>query len=331
MSQYTKGRAIISVHNHNDLGLGVANSLEAVVNGARQVECTINGLGERAGNAALEEIVMALKTRSDVFSNYTTNINTKEIYPSSRLIASITGIEPQPNKAIVGKNAFAHESGIHQDGMLKNKETYEIITPESIGLIKDDTLVMGKHSGRAAFKDKLSKLGFILDDEALNASFERFKILADRKKEIYDDDLRALVTNEMTKATQIYELISLQLMDCSNGVPSAAVKIKKDNNEIIEAGIGEGTIDAVFKTIDRISGYNGKLEDYKVKSVSEGKDALASVTVKVSFNGEPAIIGHGLNIDTMLASARAYIGALNSYLSMEGKLKSRHSDSSKTV
>ncbi|RUM74801.1 MAG: 2-isopropylmalate synthase, partial [Sulfurovum sp.] len=331
MSAYTKDRAIISVHNHNDLGLGVANSLEAIVNGARQVECTINGLGERAGNAALEEIVMALKTRRDIFSGYNTNINTKEIYPSSRLIANITGIEPQPNKAIVGKNAFAHESGIHQDGMLKNKETYEIITPESIGLIKDDTLVLGKHSGRAAFKDKLEKLGFILDDEALNASFERFKILADRKKEIYDDDLRALVTNEMTKATQIYELISLQLMDCSGGVPSAAVKIKKENNEIIEAGIGEGTIDAIFKTIDRISGYEGRLDDYKVKSVSEGKDALASVTVKVSFNNEPAIIGHGLNIDTMLASARAYIGALNSYLSMKGKLKSRYSDTSKTV
>ena len=231
----------------------------------------------------------------------------------------------------MGKNAFAHESGIHQDGMLKNKETYEIITPESIGLVKDDTLVMGKHSGRAAFKDKLSKLGFTLDDDALNASFERFKILADKKKDIYDDDLRALVTNEMTKSTEIYELISLQLMDCSDGVPSAAVKIKKDDNEIIEAGIGEGTIDAIFKTIDRISGYNGSLEDYKVKSVSEGKDALASVTVKVSFNNEPAIIGHGLNIDTMLASARAYIGALNSYLSMEGKLKSRHCDSSKTV
>ena len=331
MSEYTKDRAIISVHNHNDLGLGVANSLEAVINGARQVECTINGLGERAGNAALEEIVMALKTRSDVFADYTTNINTREIYPSSRLIANITGIEPQPNKAIVGKNAFAHESGIHQDGMLKNKETYEIIRPEDIGLDMDDTLVLGKHSGRAAFKDKLRKLGFSLDDEALNTSFERFKILADRKKDIYDDDLRALVTDEMTKATQVYELVSLQLMDCSEGVPSAAVKIKKDDNEIIEAGIGEGTIDAVFKTIDRISGYEGRLDDYKVKSVSEGKDALANVTVKVSFNGEPAIIGHGLNIDTMLASARAYIGALNSYLSMEGKLKSRYTDSSTTV
>ncbi|HHD80372.1 MAG TPA: 2-isopropylmalate synthase, partial [Campylobacterales bacterium] len=332
MSEYTKDRAIISVHNHNDLGLGVANSLEAVMNGARQIECTINGLGERAGNAALEEIVMALKTRKDVFGNLQTNINTKEIYPTSRLIANITGIEPQPNKAIVGKNAFAHESGIHQDGMLKNRETYEIITPADIGLDIDDTLVLGKHSGRAAFKDKLAKLGFDLDNEALNSSFERFKILADKKKDIYDDDLRAIVTNEMTKATQIYELVSLQLMDCSSGVPSAAVSIKKDNQEIIDASIGEGTIDAIFKTIDRISGYEGRLMDYKVTSVSKGKDALANVTVKVEFNdNEPAIIGHGLNIDTMLASARAYISALNSYLSMEGMLKLRHSSSTQTV
>ncbi|CAA6809748.1 MAG: 2-isopropylmalate synthase (EC [uncultured Sulfurovum sp.] len=332
MSEYTKDRAIISVHNHNDLGLGVANSLEAVVNGARQVECTINGLGERAGNAALEEIVMALKVRGDVFANYETNINTKEIYPASRLIANITSIEPQPNKAIVGKNAFAHESGIHQDGMLKNRETYEIMSPESIGLVKNDTLVMGKHSGRAAFKDKLAKLGFTLEDDALNASFERFKILADKKKDIYDDDLRALVTNEMTKAEQVYELVSLQLMDFSEGTPSSVVKIRKDGETIVEAGIGEGTIDAIFKTIDRISGFNGSLKSYKVKAVTEGKDALASVTVKVSFSDdEPAIIGHGLHIDTMLASARAYIGALNSYLSMEGKLKKRYSDSSKTV
>jgi 2-isopropylmalate synthase len=332
MSEYTKDRAIISVHNHNDLGLGVANSLEAVMNGARQVECTINGLGERAGNAALEEIVMALKVRGDIFSEFKTNINTKEIYPASRLIANITGIEPQPNKAIVGKNAFAHESGIHQDGMLKNRETYEIMSPESIGLIKDDTLVLGKHSGRAAFKDKLAKLGFNLESEALNASFARFKILADRKKDIFDADLRALVTNEMTKATQVYELISLQLMDFSEGTPSSVVKIKKDGVEIIEASIGEGTIDAIFKTIDRISKFNGKLLDYKVNSVSEGKDALASVTVKVAFNDrEPAIIGHGLHIDTMLASARAYIGALNSYLSMEGMLKKRYADSNETV
>ena len=331
MSEYVRGRAIISVHNHNDLGLGVANSLEAVVNGARQVECTINGLGERAGNAALEEIVMALKVRGDVFSNFATNINTKEIYPTSRLIANITGIEPQPNKAIVGKNAFAHESGIHQDGVLKHKETYEIISPKDIGLDLNDTLVLGKHSGRAAFKDKLSKLGFTLEDDALNRAFERFKILADRKKEICDDDIRALVTNEMTKAAQVFEIVSLQLMDCSEGVPSAAVKIRKGEDETIDASIGGGTIDAVFKAIDRITGYRGRLDEYKVKSVSEGKDALANVTVKVSFNNEPAVIGHGLHIDTMLASARAYIGALNSYLSMEGKLKARYTDSSITV
>ena len=323
MSTYVEGRAIISVHNHNDLGLGVANSLEAIINGARQVECTINGLGERAGNAALEEIVMALKVRPDVFEGYDTRINTKEIYPTSRLIATITGIEPQPNKAIVGKNAFAHESGIHQDGVLKHKETYEIMKPEDIGLDQSDTLVLGKHSGRAAFKDKLAKLGFSLDEGALNRAFERFKILADRKKEIYDDDIRALVTNEMTKAAQVFEIVSLQLMDCSEGVPSAAVKIKKGDDEIIDASIGGGTIDAVFKAIDRITGYTGRLDEYKVKSVSEGKDALANVTVKVSFNEEPAVIGHGLHLDTMLASARAYIGALNSYLSMAGKLKER--------
>ncbi len=323
MVDFVGSRAIISVHNHNDLGLAVANSLEAVRQGARQVECTINGLGERAGNAALEEIVMAIKVRQDIFQGIDTAINTQEIYPTSRLIAGITGIEPQPNKAIVGKNAFAHESGIHQDGVLKHKETYEIIRPETIGLDLSDTLVLGKHSGRAAFKDKLGKLGFTLDKEAFERAFERFKILADRKKEIFDDDIRALVTNEMAQATRIFELISLQLMDCSEGVPSAAVKIKKGEEILLDASIGDGTIDAVFKAIDRLTGYKGELQDYRVKSVSEGKDALANVTVKVAFENEPAVIGHGLHLDTMVASARAYIAALNSYLSMQGKLKTR--------
>jgi len=332
MSRYTEGRAIISVHNHNDLGLGVANSLESVANGARQIECTINGLGERAGNAALEEIVMALKVRSDIFGDFKTNIDTKEIYPASRLIANITGIEPQPNKAIVGKNAFAHESGIHQDGMLKNKSTYEIIRPEDIGLDAEDTLVLGKHSGRAAFRDKLLKLGFVIEEEAFNLAFERFKEFADKKKEIYDDDIRALVTNQMTKVAKSYELVALQLMDCSSGVPSAAVTIRHDDSETTDASIGDGTIDAVFKTIDRITGYQGFLVDYRVKSVSKGKDALANVTVKVTFNdNEPAIIGHGLSPDTMVASARAYIGALNSYLSMEGMLRFRSVDSAETI
>jgi len=325
LSTFVANRAIISVHNHNDLGLGVANSLEAILNGARQVECTINGLGERAGNAALEEIVMTLKTRSDIFSNFETNINTKEIYPSSRMIANITGIEPQPNKAIVGKNAFAHESGIHQDGMLKNKSTYEIISPSDIGLDMSDTLVLGKHSGRAAFRDKLKKLGFSLEESELNISFEKFKALADKKKDIYDDDIRALVTSETVHAPKVFELVSMQLMDCTNGVPSSAMTIKHDGVEITDAGIGSGTIDAVFKTIDRISGYDGTLMDYTVKSVSKGKDALANVTVQVTFNDdEPAIIGHGLNLDTMEASANAYINALNSYLSMKGLLKKRY-------
>jgi 2-isopropylmalate synthase len=318
-------RAIISVHNHNDLGLAVANSLAAIRAGARQMECTVNGLGERAGNAALEEIVMALHVRNDIFGNVETGINTREIYPTSRLISSITGIEPQPNKAVVGKNAFAHESGIHQDGVLKNKQTYEIFSPEDIGLGTRDTLVLGKHSGRAAFKDKLEKLGFTLDGKDLNEAFARFKELADKKKEIFDDDLRALVTSQMANIERKYELVALQLMDSTGGVPSAAVTIRTDDGkERTDAGIGDGTIDAIFKTIDRITGQQGQLMDYKVKSVSRGKDALASVTVQVAFNeDEPAVIGHGLSIDTMLASARAYLGALNSYLSMEGMLKKR--------
>jgi len=332
MSEYTKNRAIISVHNHNDLGLAVANSLESVMNGARQVECTINGLGERAGNASLEEVVMAIKTRSDIFGNINTNINTKEIYPSSRLIANITGIEPQPNKAIVGKNAFAHESGIHQDGILKNKETYEIITPSDIGLYMEDTLVLGKHSGRAAFRDKLSKLGFTLEDEALNSAFTRFKEISDKKKEIYDDDIRALVTSQMRTAIKSYELVALQLMDCSRGLPSSAVTIKHNGEEITDASIGAGSIDAIFQAIDRITKYRGFLVDYKVTSVSKGKDALANVTVKVKFNDdEPSIIGHGLSPDTMTASARAYLGALNTYLSTEYFFKSKMSNNTSGI
>jgi len=323
--EFIGDRAIISVHNHNDLGLATANSLEAIKNGARQVECTINGLGERAGNAALEEIVMAIKVRSDIFDSVETNINTKEIYPTSRLIASITGIEPQPNKAIVGKNAFAHESGIHQDGVLKHKKTYEIFSPEEIGLDTKDTLVLGKHSGRAAFKSKLEKLGFSLNEDEINRAFEKFKELADKKKDIYDDDLRALITSQMSSVSRAWELVAMQLMDSTGGVPSAAVTIKNsDGEEFTDAGIGDGTIDAVFKTIDRLTGEHGRLMDYKVKSVSQGKDALASVTVQVAFNEEePPVLGHGLSIDTMVASAKAYIGALNSYLSMKGMLKKR--------
>jgi 2-isopropylmalate synthase len=313
-----KSDAIVSLHNHNDLGLAVANSLAGISAGARQVECTINGLGERAGNASLEEIVMVLKTRKDMFGGCDTRINTKEIYRASKMVSTITGIEPQPNKAIVGKNAFAHESGIHQDGMLKNPETYEIMKPEDIGIEKNDTIVLGKHSGRAAFKDKLEKLGFInIDNNDLNSAFERFKILCDKKKEIMDDDIHMIMTDEKLNHNKIFEVLSVQISDCSNGVPSAVVSIKHNDKLITDAGIGDGAMDAIFKTIDRITGYQGILLDYKVNSVSEGKDALAKVTCKVTFNEkEPAMIGHGLSLDTMIATARAYVGALNSHLSM---------------
>ncbi len=325
LNDHVKNRAIISVHCHNDLGLAVANSLEAIQNGARQVECTINGLGERAGNAALEEIVMTLKTRSDFFKGLDTNIQTKEITTASKMVANITGIVPQPNKAIVGKNAFAHESGIHQDGVLKHQETYEIMKPEDIGLNNADTIVLGKLSGRHAFADKIQALGFNLPEEELNQSFERFKLLADKKKEIFDDDLRAIVTDEIVKGDQAYELVNLQINDCMSGIPSAAISLRFHEELLTDAGIGNGTMDAIFKTIDRISGISGELTDYKVNAVTEGKDALARVVVKVIFEEHaPAVIGHGLNIDTMVASARAYVSALNTYLATKDKHSRRN-------
>ncbi len=313
---FVDDKAIISLHNHNDLGLGVANTLAGIQAGARQVECTINGLGERAGNAAMEEIVMTLKTRQDIFKGYDTNINTKEIMKASQMVASITGIEPQPNKAIVGKNAFAHESGIHQDGVLKHQETYEIMKPEDIGIEQNNSIVLGKHSGRAAFKDKLKSLGFEdINDKQLNIAFDRFKILCDKKKEILDDDIRMIITDEKLNGEKIYELVSLQISDFSGGIPSAVVTIKYDGELITDAAIGNGSVDAVFKTIDRITKYDGELLEYQVNSVTQGKDALAKVVCKVTFENKDTMIGHGLNIDTMLASARAYVSALNSYLS----------------
>lgn len=320
ISGFIGGRAIISVHCHNDLGLATANSIYCIQNGARQVECTINGLGERAGNAALEEVVMILKTRKDLFENFHTAINTREIYPTSRLVATVTGIEPQPNKAIVGKNAFAHESGIHQDGVLKHQETYEIIKAQDIGLDKN-SLVLGKHSGRHAFKDKITELGFDIDEEKLNKAFEAFKALCDKKKVVYDEDIYMLVSDETTKTNEIFEIESMQLSDCTEGVPFAAIKIIKNGEEVHDAAIGNGSIDAIFKTIDRVCGHNGKLQDYKVEAVTKGKDALAKVVVKVTFDEDkPAVIGHGLHLDTILASAKAYVNALNNYYSLKNFL-----------
>ncbi len=322
LSEFAGDRAIISVHNHNDLGLSTANTLASIMNGARQIEVTMNGLGERAGNSALEEAVMAIKTRKDAFGELYTNINTPELYPTSRLVATITGVEPQQNKAIVGKNAFAHESGIHQDGMLKNNETYEIMRPEDVGVFKESTLILGKHSGRAAFRDRIEHLGFDkISDEELNSAFERFKILADKKKDVTDDDIRMLITDESLNQDKTYELVGLQISDCSNGMPMAAVSIKHNDSVMKDANIGEGTMDAIFKTIDRLTGISGSLQSYNVTSVSEGKDALAKVTTRVTFDEDaPSFVGHGLSIDTMLATAKAYLGSVNSYISQKERL-----------
>ncbi|RXJ86818.1 2-isopropylmalate synthase [Arcobacter sp. CECT 8985] len=326
LSDYANDRAIISVHNHNDLGLATANTLAAVASGARQIEVTINGLGERAGNSALEEAVMAIKTRKDAFGELYTNINTPELYPTSRLVATITGVEPQQNKAIVGKNAFSHESGIHQDGVLKYQETYEIMKPQDVGVIKDSTLILGKHSGRAAFKDKISQLGFDeVSQEELNSAFEKFKVLADKKKDVTDDDVRMLITDESLNQCKTFELQALQISDCSNGVPTAAVSIKHNDEVLTDANIGNGTMDAIFKTIDRLTGYSGELQSYNVTSVTKGKDALAKVTTRVVFDKtSPSFVGHGLSVDTMLATAKAYVGALNSYLSQKERLATKH-------
>ncbi len=325
LSDFTGNRAIISVHNHNDLGLATANTLASVLSGARQIEVTINGLGERAGNSALEEAVMTIKTRKDAFGDLYTGINTSELFPTSRLVANITGVEPQQNKAIVGKNAFAHESGIHQDGILKNKETYEIMRPEDVGVYKESTLILGKHSGRAAFRDKIEHLGFDrVTHEELNSAFNRFKVLADKKKEITDDDIRMLITDESLNQDKTYELESLQISDCSDGFATAAVCIKFEDKLLKDANIGEGTMDAIFKTIDRLTGIKGFLEDYKVVSVSEGKDALAKVITRVKFDGNmPSFVGHGLSIDTMTATAKAYLGSVNSFVSQKQRLSNK--------
>lgn len=315
----TQGRAILSAHCHNDLGMAVANSIEAIKNGARQVECAVNGLGERAGNTALEEVAMILKTRKDLFKGLNININAKEIYPTSKLISDITGIRPQPNKAIVGKNAFAHESGIHQDGVLKHRETYEIINPADIGFVQDSNLVLGKHSGRAAFKNKAKVLGFrALSDDEIESAFAKFKVLCDSKKEVFDDDVREILGERERGIPQIFSLNMLQVSACSAGKFCAAMSMTKDGAEMSDSALGNGAVDSVLKSVDRISGIKGRLMEYRVESVTSGKDALAKVIVKVEFEPHKnALIGHGLDIDTMSATAKAYISALNNYLSMK--------------
>ncbi len=304
-------QAIFSVHCHNDLGLAVANSLSAVLNGARQVECTINGLGERAGNASLEEIVMAVRTRRDLFV-CDSLLDTTQIVPASRLVSSITGFPVQPNKAIVGANAFAHESGIHQDGVLKKRETYEIMRAEDVGW-STNRLVLGKHSGRNAFRSRLRDLGIeFASEEELNTAFSRFKELADKKHEIYDEDLQALVTEASTEAgNERIKLVALKVCCETGETPESLVTLNFDGKERRANAIGGGPVDAAFKAIDSIVRSGAALELYSVNSITSGTDAQGEVTVRLRGEGNTIVQGQGADTDIVIASARAYINALN--------------------
>ena len=312
-------KAVISVHCHNDLGLAVSNSLNAIMSGARQVECTINGIGERAGNAALEEIVMCLKTRKDGLPFYS-NVDTKKITNISHLVSTITGFSVQPNKAIVGKNAFAHESGIHQDGMLKHSNTYEIMTPESVGLSSSE-LVLGKHSGRHAFKVKLFELGYKFDEKKINILFDKFKKLADKKKQIFEEDLLALADEEQVIAIKKnIDLLDISIKCGLNKKSLAHVKIKYLNKVLEKESEGTGPIDAVFKAIQNLITTKSHLVVYQVNAITKGTDAQAEVSVRLEEDGV-SVIGTGSHIDTIVASGKAYINALNKLMSKKNKAK----------
>jgi 2-isopropylmalate synthase len=304
-------KVVFSTHCHNDLGLAVANSLAAVKAGARQVECTINGLGERAGNASLEEIVMALRTRKDVMP-YETGIDTRVITKASRLVSTITGFVVQPNKAIVGANAFAHEAGIHQDGVLKHAGTYEIMTPESVGLNRSK-LVMGKHSGRHAFREKIKELGYQIGDNAVEDAFRRFKDLADKKKDVYDVDIVALIDDQVLRGADRLKFVSLGIMCGSKGPQRAELEMEIDGDVRQVTAEGRGPVDATFKAIKQLFPHDAQLQLYQVHAVTAGTDAQAEVTVRLEENGR-TVNGQGADIDTLVASARAYVNALNKLL-----------------
>ncbi len=322
--EFQTGKAIISVHCHNDLGLAVANSLAAVRHGARQVECTVNGIGERAGNASLEELVMALNTRRDFFTGFTTGIVTREIVKSSRLVARMSGLMVQRNKAIVGENAFAHSSGIHQDGILKKRETYEIMDPQEVGWGKTE-LPLTKHSGKHAVAVRLKHLGFKMSEADVAAIFKRYKEIGDKKKFVYDDDLSALVEGQITEVPEAWSLNYLHVTSGNQTVPTATVRLQrakaaKGEPEMHqEAGIGDGPVDAALKAIDRITRTHGKLLDYSLRAVSQGKDALGEVTVKVDFGNKDVVTGKGASTDIIEASARSYLNAVNRFLNHGGK------------
>ena len=310
-------KAIFSVHCHNDLGLAVANSLAAVEIGARQIECTINGLGERAGNAAMEEVVMALRTRQDRLP-FTTGINTTHIVRASRAVSSVTGFPVQPNKAIVGKNAFAHESGIHQDGMLKCAQTYEIMTPESVGLTESN-LVMGKHSGRAAFRAKLKDLGYDLEDKALEDAFNRFKTLADRKKDVFDEDIIALVDDASVRGNDQIRFVALEVLcGTKHNPPKAELELVIDGTSKTVIAHGDGPVDATFNAIKALFPHETRLQLYQVNAVTQGTDAQAEVVVRLEEDGK-TVQGSAADTDTLVASARAYVNALNKLLEKRQK------------
>jgi 2-isopropylmalate synthase len=308
------GRAILSVHCHNDLGLAVANSLMAIQNGVRQVECTVNGIGERAGNASLEEIVMALRTRKDLFG-IESGINTEEIYASSSMVTNLTGMIVQPNKAIVGRNAFAHEAGIHQDGVIKEKTTYEIMRPEDVG-IKESKLVMGKHSGRHALKNKYQELGFDLSDAELDKAYVLLKKVADKKKDVYDEDLIVTVRDALRIVPTVYKVKNIQSVAGNQVIATATILLEKDGILFQDSSTGDGPVDAVLKAVDRITGIEGKLIDYTVHSITHGRDAVGEVFMKVDF-GKVSFIGKAASLDIVDASARAYVDAVNKLLNYQ--------------
>lgn len=302
---------VFSVHCHDDLGMAVANSLSAIKAGARQIECAINGLGERAGNTSLEEVVMAIRTRQDAFKAYT-NVNTREIYRVSRMVSRMTGIAVQRNKAIVGANAFAHEAGVHQDGILKERTTYEIMRPEDIG-IEGSELVLGKHSGRHAFRDRLARMGITLSETEIERAYNRFIELADKKKNIYDDDLISIARDEMSEIVAAYTLDYLHVSAGTGTVPTATVRLRKADKVLQDAGCGDGPVDATLKTIDRITGIKGKLLDFSLQAITVGKDAMGEVSLRVEF-GKDTISGKAASTDIVDAAAKAYLSCVNRLL-----------------
>jgi len=303
-------KAVISTHCHNDLGMASANSLAGVRNGARQVECTINGIGERAGNASMEEIVMAIHTRPDFFPNITTGIKTTEIYRTSQLVSQLTGFVIQPNKAIVGKNAFAHESGIHVDGILKKRETYEIMTPEMIGL-EGSRMVLGRHSGRHGFADRCKQLGFNLTKDELDAAYLKFVEIADKKKEIFDEDIAAIISDESRGIEQTYQLEYLHVASGTGTLPTASVKIKTKDGVKLAVALGDGPVDAAYEAIRQATGQSPKLENYSIRAITEGKEALGEANVRIANGKGRVFIGRGVSTDIIEASAKAYVDALN--------------------